>query len=103
MRGQRGVDLLAGRVHVPLRSGAVPSHWLTFGGRTSRRSPLRQGKAATDPVNAMLNYGYAVAESEARIACYTFGLDPALGFGHGQHRKMDSLAFDIMEPLRPMG
>jgi len=49
----------------------------------------------------MLNYLYAVLESEARLAAAALGLDPSLGFIHSDMAHRDSLAFDLMEPVRP--
>jgi CRISPR/Cas system-associated endonuclease Cas1 len=49
-----------------------------------------------------LNYLYAVLESEARLAISTLGLDPGLGVLHADSQVRDSLAFDVMEPVRPM-
>ncbi len=80
----------------------VPEHWTSFGARTS---PLHRGKTprgAADPVNALLNYGYALAEAECRIAILAVGLDPGLGIVHTDHRGRDSLALDVLEPLRPI-
>jgi CRISPR-associated protein Cas1 len=37
---------------------------------------------ASDEVNALLNYGYAVLESETRGAINASGLDPTIGFLH---------------------
>jgi CRISPR-associated protein Cas1 len=37
---------------------------------------------ATHPVNAMLNYAYAVLESQVRIATVAQGLDPTIGYLH---------------------
>jgi len=58
----------------------VPEHWRTFGARKSllTGSP----RLATNPANAMLNYLYAVLESEATLAAAALGLDPGLGFIH---------------------
>lgn len=92
------------RVHVPFAPKElqyVPNHWYDFKARASLRNPLAQGKSATDPVNALLNYAYAICETEARYACHVIGLDPAIGYGHGHHRGGDALAFDLMEILRP--
>lgn len=56
----------------------VPDHWRTF---DTRKSPLSGSPPlAINPVNAMLNYLYAVLESEARLAAAALGLDPGLGF-----------------------
>jgi len=49
----------------------------------------------------MLNYLYAILESEARLAISELGLDPGIGFLHSDTRTRDSLACDPMEPIRP--
>jgi CRISPR-associated endonuclease Cas1 len=77
----------------------VPEHWRTFGSRTS---PLTGSpRLAANPANAMLNYLYTVLESEARLAAAALGLDPGLGFLHLDTPARDSLASDLMEPVRP--
>ena len=78
----------------------VPAHWLRFG---SRISPVtdRSRRAAT-PINALLNYLYAILEAEARIALLALGLDPGLGILHADQEARDSLALDVMEPARPV-
>ncbi len=77
----------------------VPEHWLTFG---SRHSPLTGSpRTAVNPANAILNYLYAILEAEARLAALALGLDPALGLLHADQRWRDSLACDLMEPVRP--
>jgi hypothetical protein len=50
----------------------------------------------------MLNYLYAILESEARIAAIALGLDPGLGVMHADADPRDSLACDLMEPVRPL-
>jgi len=54
------------------------------------------------PAHAMLNYLYAICESEATIASYRMGFDPALGLMHADKRYRASLASDLMEPVRPI-
>jgi CRISPR-associated endonuclease Cas1 len=77
----------------------VPEHWRTFG---TRASPLTgTSRVAANPANASLNYLYAVLEAEARLACLVVGLDPGLGVLHGDLKARDSLALDVMEPIRP--
>lgn len=49
----------------------------------------------------MLNYLYTLLESEARLALAALGLDPGLGVLHNDLRTRDSLACDLMEPIRP--
>jgi CRISPR-associated endonuclease Cas1 len=77
---------------------AVPEHWRTFGSRHSLLT--REPRTATDPVNALLNYLYALLEAETRVALLTFSLDPGLGFAHVDTNR-DSLALDVMEAVRP--
>ena len=80
-------------------SQRVPQHWCAFG---SRISPLTKSpRLAVNPANAMLNYLYAILESEARLAISELGLDPGLGVLHADTRTRDSLACDLMEPIRP--
>ncbi len=77
----------------------VPDHWLTFG---SRVSPLSASpRLAVNPANAILNYLYALLESETRLAAAAVGLDPALGLLHADTQWRDNLACDLMEPVRP--
>jgi CRISPR-associated endonuclease Cas1 len=77
----------------------VPEHWRMFGTRKSilTGSP----RLATNPPNAILNYCYALLESEARLAAATLGLDPGMGMLHVDTPARDSLACDIMEAVRP--
>jgi len=77
----------------------VPEHWRSFG---SRRSPLTNSpRLAVNPPNAMLNYLYAVLESEARLSLAALGLDPGIGIMHVDSLSRDSLACDLMEAVRP--
>jgi CRISPR-associated endonuclease Cas1 len=77
----------------------VPAHWRVFGGRVS---PItRSQRLAVNPPNAILNYLYALLEAEARLAAAALGLDPGLGVLHYDTPGRDSLACDLMEPVRP--
>jgi CRISPR-associated protein Cas1 len=77
----------------------IPEHWKQFG---SRVSPLTNSpRLAVNPANAILNYLYAVLESESRLALAALGLDPGIGVLHNDLRSRDSLAADVMEPIRP--
>jgi len=77
----------------------VPEHWRTFG---TRKSPITGSpRLAVNPANAMLNYMYALLESEARLAAASLGLDPGIGFLHVDTDARDRLACDLMEAGRP--
>ena len=80
----------------------VPDHWTVFAARGSLlhrggRSP----RAASDPINALLNYGYTLLEGEATLAARAIGLDPGLGVLHTDKPNRDSFSLDLIEPLRP--
>jgi CRISPR-associated endonuclease Cas1 len=77
----------------------IPEEWRRIGARVSPKS--RTNRDATHPVNAMLNYGYAVLESQVRIAILAAGLDPFVGYFHGRYRGKQTLVLDLMEPMRP--
>jgi len=77
----------------------IPEHWSTFG---NRASPLTGSpRLAVNPPNAILNYLYALLESESRLAAAALGLDPGIGVLHVDTPARDSLACDLMEAVRP--
>ena len=84
----------------PIKDKQIRERWLRFGTRTSPLTGAPR-KAAT-PGNALLNYLYGVLEYEARTACLGMGLDPGLGLLHADQPSRDSLALDVMEPVRPL-
>lgn len=90
-------------VSVPWQTGdieVIPASWLSFERRKTGNANTSK-RHATDPVNALLNYAYAIGYAEARIACIANRLNPALGFMHADNDKRDSLALDILEAIRP--
>ena len=81
------------------RRDRVPDHWRTFG---TRRSPLTlRPRNAANPMNAILNYLYTLLEVETRVALIARGLDPGLALFHADEANRQSLAADVMEPVRP--
>ncbi len=89
-----------GREHFAVRIQKIPDHWRFVG---SRQSPLTGGpRLAMTPVHAILNYVFALLEAETRLAISSLGLDPGLGLGlHTDTADRSSLAFDVLEPVRP--
>jgi CRISPR-associated protein Cas1 len=77
----------------------VPDEWQQIGPRVSPKSGKNWD--ATHPVNAMLNYGYAILESQVRMGVSAAGLDPHLGYFHGRYDRKQGLVLDLMEPMRP--
>ncbi|GAA1923048.1 CRISPR-associated endonuclease Cas1 [Streptantibioticus ferralitis] len=81
------------------RAATLPAEWSVFIGRESRigRSPRR----ATEPINALLNYAYRVAESACVSACRAYGIDPGMGISHADKDGRDSFALDLLKAVRP--
>jgi CRISPR-associated endonuclease Cas1 len=108
----RLAESIAGRhywqcfAHLPIRferrwRAQVPEHWHRAGPRTSPTDRKRAKRAQT-PAHAILNYLYAILQTEATIAAQRMGFDPTLGLMHADKRYRPSLAADLMEPVRPL-
>jgi len=55
---------------------------------------------ASDEINVLLNYGYAILESEIRKAVNGIGLDYSIGFLHEINQSRTPLVYDIQELFR---
>jgi CRISPR-associated endonuclease Cas1 len=78
----------------------IPSNWLEIVPRNMLWQ--RHAQNARHPINAMLNYGYAILKSQLRSEVVAAGLDPSIGFVHGNYSNRIPLILDLMEPLRPV-
>lgn len=88
----RGLEGAAAAAHFRGLAAVFPDS-LGFTGR-NRRPPR-------DPVNACLSLGYTLLHFDAVRAAHLAGLDPLLGFYHRPAIGRESLACDLIEPLRP--
>ncbi|MBK9444491.1 MAG: CRISPR-associated endonuclease Cas1, partial [Comamonadaceae bacterium] len=88
----RGLEGAAARAYFGGLAG-VFAPALGFAGR-NRRPPR-------DPVNVCLSLSYTMAHLQAVQSCVSAGLDPLLGFYHRPSFGRESLASDLIEPLRP--
>ncbi|WPD18300.1 type I-D CRISPR-associated endonuclease Cas1d [Thermaerobacter composti] len=62
----------------------------------------RTKRPPTDPVNALLSYGYVLLMHQVAAAVQLVGLDPYVGYLHGAEYGKPALAFDLMEEFRPI-
>ena len=75
-----------------------PDQWTHF---SYRVSPISGGpRHAMHPVNAILNYAYAIAAAQITRALQATGFDSAAGFLHADAEGRHSLTYDVMELLR---
>ncbi|GAB4403124.1 MAG: CRISPR-associated endonuclease Cas1 [Rhodoferax sp.] len=88
----RGLEGAAARSYFAAMAAVMPPA-LGFAGRKRRPPP--------DPVNVGLSLSYTLAHLQAVAACQAAGLDPLLGFYHRPAIGRESLASDLIEPLRP--
>ena len=79
-----------------IEAQAARWYFRTFLGDSFRR------RDEANPINAMLNYGYAVVRAACCRALVGAGLHPSLGIHHHNQYDAFCLADDIMEPLRPL-
>lgn len=64
------------------------------------RPAARNRRPPRDPVNATLSLGYTLLYGLAVNACWSAGLDPAIGALHAPAHGRAALACDLVEPLR---
>ncbi|SHO47630.1 CRISPR-associated endonuclease Cas1 [Nitrosotalea sinensis] len=69
-----------------------------FVGRMNKSSSWNVN--ASDEVNALLNYGYAILESRVRKSLNSVGLDPVIGFLHETTYAKTALVYDFQELFR---
>lgn len=87
----RGLEGTGASMYFSALAQVTPAS-LKFTGR-NRRPPK-------DPFNSILSLGYTMLHSEAVLALYGSGLDPFIGFYHALYYGRESLASDVIEPLR---
>jgi len=77
----------------------VPQEWLRIGTRIGCNN---SNQFALHPVNAILNYVYAVLENQVRGQILAMGIDPTISYMHSSGNNRPALVFDLMEPARPV-
>ena len=64
--------------------------------------PGRVKRPPTDPVNALLSFGYSVLTNQVVSLIHSVGLDPGLGVLHQPGFGKPALALDLIEAFRPI-
>lgn len=99
LRLERVIDEveIADRTH---REGQAARHYWQHLWQDAEPDFRREKQGADDPVNARLNFGYAVLRSLVARELVAAGLSPELGVGHRSSENPFNLADDFMEPYR---
>ena len=82
---------------------AVPPNWQEYRVRSSlaKKGLNPYNRNASHPINAMLNYGYAVQLANIQTTAIIDGYDPTIGIFHEGFRSNAAFALDMIEPERP--
>lgn len=62
----------------------------------------RVRRPPTDPVNALLSYGYTILTAQVASAVAGVGFDPYIGYLHSSRYGKPALALDLVEEFRPV-
>lgn len=89
----RGMEGAAAACYFDGLKAVVPE---SLGFKSRNRRPPK------DPLNALLSLTYTLVHAELAIALYGTGFDPYVGFYHQLDFGRESLASDLLEPLRPL-
>lgn len=87
----RGWEGAASRHYFQMLSECLPEKY---------RFEERTRQPATDPFNAMLNYGYGMLYGKVEGALVKAGLDPYTGIFHRDDFNRPALVFDVIERYR---
>ena len=71
-----------------------------FGFDVRKNKAISRNYNASDEVNALFNYGYAILESEIRKSVNAVGLDSTIGFLHEITPSRTPLIYDLQELFR---
>lgn len=88
----RGIEGMAAKKYFHVFPVLIGKSGFSFSERSCR--------PARDPINSLLNYGYALSRAEITGALQAAGLDPYIGFLHRERYGRESLSLDLMEEFR---
>ncbi len=81
---------------------AARLYWSNWAPPLDDGERFRRRTDGDDPLNVMLNYGYAIMRAALARAIVAAGLLPMLGIHHSSRANNFALADDLIEPLRPI-
>ncbi|GHT29239.1 CRISPR-associated protein Cas1 [Bacteroidia bacterium] len=87
----RGWEGIVSRIYFEQMNKFLPERY---------RFEQRTQHPATDPVNAMLNYGYGILYGKIEGALIRAGIDPYIGILHRDEYNRPVLVYDVIEKYR---
>ena len=87
----RGWEGVASKIYFEAVSGFIPGQY---------RFEKRTRQPATDPANAMFNYGYGLLYGRIEGALIKAGIDPYIGIMHRDDYNRPVLVYDVIELYR---
>jgi CRISP-associated protein Cas1 len=76
---------------------AIEAIWPDSGFISRGNTTYSWSRNAADPINALLNYGYAILEARCRVAVVRAGFDPTIGYLHSIAPSKHPLVYDFQE------
>lgn len=76
---------------------AIGALWPDSGFISRGNTSYSWTRNAADPINALLNYGYAILEARCRVAVVRAGFDPTIGYLHSIAPSKHPLVYDFQE------
>lgn len=88
-----GIEGAAAAAYFPGYGALLADEWQNIFTKRQKRPP-------TDPVNALLSYGYTLLINQTAAAAQIVGFDPYIGYLHSTQYGKPALALDIVEMFR---
>lgn len=86
----------------PTKEGPCAHLYWDLCAQALRLEAFARSPAENDGLNALLNYAYAHLLTQTLQTLLAVGLDPLYGIGHATRERATPLAYDVMEPFRPL-
>lgn len=95
------MDILCAQKTITKEGACAHLYWQIYSG-TLRIDAFCRDPKESSGVNSLLNYAYAMLLTLTLQRLLCVGLDPMYGIGHVTHERATPLAYDMMEPFRPL-
>ena len=95
------MDVLCAQ-HTPDKEGPCAHLYWKICSETLGIEAFSRDQTEACGLNSLLNYAYAMLLTQTLQALLTSGLDPLYGIGHAIRERATPLAYDLMEPFRPL-